>query len=469
MCGYCSQVKNIVSSGNYIADSLTYGVAWSDTIKYSFTTLAEDYNYTNETQRDYAPATLRQQTAALFAIEQSSGSAADDGFSVEGFTAIDVSVGQSTTANLRFGQSSAPSTAYAYMPGTYEQAGDVWFGRNYDYTNAQAGNYAWHTILHETGHALGLKHGHEAKAGFAALPTDYDSVEYSVMTYRSYIGGSTGAYSYSTWSAPQTYMMADIAALQQLYGADFTTNADDTLYKWTPTSGDTYVNGEIAVDAGGMVVFATIWDGGGNDLYDLSAYTTSLQIDLRPGRASSFGDSQLASLGSGHKASGSIYNALLYDGDKRSLIENAIGGSGADSMTGNQAANLLVGQYGNDVIRGASGADKLMGGEGADQLTGGRGQDKLFGDGGDDILTGGAGRDVFRFMPGDRADTITDFTPGEDRLGFKGLVGFDAESLLNEARQSGEDVVLDFGNGDSITLLGVALDSLSADDFKFIL
>lgn len=469
MCGYCSQVKSITSSGNYIADSLTYGVAWDNAITYAFTASAGDYKYTNETQRDYAPSTLSQQTAALFAIEQSAGNAADDGFSVEGFTAIDISAGDATSASLRFGQSSAPATAYAYMPGAYEQAGDVWFGRNYDYTNAQAGNYAWHTILHETGHALGLKHGHEAKGAFDALPAAYDSVEYSVMTYRSFVGGSAGAYSYSTWSAPQTYMMADIAALQQLYGADFTTNADDTLYKWTPASGDTYVNGEIAIDAGGTVIFATIWDGGGNDLYDLSAYTTDLIIDLRPGGASAFGESQLASLGSGNKASGSIYNALLYDGDRRSLIENAIGGSGADSMTGNQAANLLVGQGGDDVLRGAGGADKLIGGDGADELVGGRGQDKLFGDGGDDILTGGIGRDVFRFMPGDGADTITDFTPGEDRLGFKGLIGVDAEALLADAKQSGEDVILAFGHGDSVTLLGVALDALSADDFKFIL
>jgi serralysin len=469
MCGYCNQVKSITSSGNYLADSLTYGVSWDRAITYAFTIAAEEYNYTNETQRDYAPTTLSQQVAVLFAVEQSAGSAADDGFSVEGFTAIDISSGDARTANLRFGQSSAPATAYAYMPGTYEQAGDVWFGRNYDYTNAQAGNYAWHTILHETGHALGLKHGHEAKGAFAALPTNYDSVEYSVMTYRSFVGGSAGAYSYSTWSAPQTYMMADIAALQQLYGADFTTNADDTVYRWTPGSGDTLVNGEIAVDAGGTVIFATIWDGGGNDLYDLSAYATDLVIDLRPGAASAFGDSQLASLGSGNKASGSIYNALLYNDDRRSLIENAIGGSGSDALTGNQAANFLVGQGGRDVISGAGAADKLMGGDGDDQLLGGRGHDKLFGDDGDDILTGGIGRDVFRFMRGDGADTITDFTAGEDRLGFKGLVGLDAEALLADATQSGADVILDLGNGDSVTLLDVALDALTAADFKFIL
>ena len=469
MCGYCSQVKNITSSGNYIADGLISGTSWDGSITYAFTTVAEEYNYTNETQQDYAPTTASQQTAALFALDLSAGSTANDGFSVEGFTAVDVSAGDNRTANLRFGQSSAPSTAYAYMPGTYEQAGDVWFGRNYDYTKAQAGNYAWHTILHETGHALGLKHGHEAKGAFDALPTDYDSVEYSVMTYRSHVGGSTGAYSYSSWSAPQTYMMADIAALQELYGADFTTNADDTVYKWSPDSGDTYVNGELAVDAGGTVIFATIWDGGGNDIYDLSAYTTDLVIDLDPGAASVFSESQLAALGSGHKASGSIYNALMFKGDERSLIEAAIGGSGADTISGNQGANLLAGQGGNDTIRGAADRDKLFGGFGDDRLFGGAGQDKLFGNDGDDTLTGGGGRDVFRFVAGDGTDTITDFASGIDRLGFKGMAGMDAEAILADAVQSDRGVVLDLGHGDSITLVGVALDALTADDFKFIL
>ena len=58
---------------------------------------------------------------------------------------------------------------------------------------------------------------------------------------------------------------------------------------------------------------------------------------------------------------------------------------------------------------------------------------------------------------------------GEDRLGFKGLVGLDADALLADATQSGEDVFLDLGNGDSVTLLDVALDALTVADFKFIL
>ena len=45
-------------------------------------------------------------------------------------------------------------------------------------------------------------------------------------------------------------------------------------------------------------------------------------------------------------------NAYLYNNDPRSLIENALGGSGNDTLIGNQAANYLSGGPGNDVLAG---------------------------------------------------------------------------------------------------------------------
>ena len=60
------------------------------------------------------------------------------------------------------------------------------------------------------------------------------------MSYRSYVGAPTG---YTNDSFPQTLMMYDIAAVQTMYGANYTTNSGDTVYKWSPTTGEMSLNG----------------------------------------------------------------------------------------------------------------------------------------------------------------------------------------------------------------------------------
>ena len=47
-------------------------------------------------------------------------------------------------------------------------------------------------------------------------------------------------------------------------------------------------------------------------------------------------------------------------------IENAIGGGGNDTITGNGGANTLIGDAGNDTLDGGAGADTLIGGTGND-------------------------------------------------------------------------------------------------------
>lgn len=129
-------------------------------------------------------------------------------------------------------------------------------------------------------------------------------------------------------------------------------------------------------------MFLTVWDGGGTDTYDFSAYATNLKVDLRPGKASVLSATQLADLDAygNHKASGNVYNALLYKENKASLIENATGGKGADNLMGNEASNVLKGNGGNDTIDGGLGSDWVMGGSGNDLLTGGQGADKIVGE-----------------------------------------------------------------------------------------
>ncbi len=73
---------------------------------------------------------------------------------------------QVLAADLRIASSSAPTTAWAYTPGSSAEAGDVWFGtaKGY-YSNPTDGNYAKLTFIHELGHALGLGHPHQSVFG----------------------------------------------------------------------------------------------------------------------------------------------------------------------------------------------------------------------------------------------------------------------------------------------------------------
>src|SRR5262249_42729883 len=227
------------------------------------------------------------------------------------------------------------------------------------FENPVKGGYGFQTFVHEIGHTLGLGHGHTTSNGFGPLPTQHDSIEYSVMTYRTFVGGATSGYTYETWGAPQSLMQDDIAALQYLYGANHSYNGGDTVYRWDPNTGQEFINGVGQGAPGANRVFMTVWDGGGNDTYDFSNYSNNLSIDLRPGAWTTLAPGQGAEPRLGHKAAGNIANALLdptHPTDLSSLIDNALGGSGNDTIYTNDVANRLSGLGGADhfVITGVN-------------------------------------------------------------------------------------------------------------------
>lgn len=380
-------------------------------------------------------------SAARSALDAESGSTAHAGFTVEGFSAASFRYvgGGSGGADIRLGNTSAATTAFAYLPGS-GAGGDVWFGTSG--RGPETGNYDYLTVLHELGHALGLKHPHEA-SGHGTLAAGYDSLEYTVMTYRAWQGAPATGYRLGNWDAPQTYMMLDIAALQHLYGADYSTNSGNTVYRWSPDSGRTMVDGGIGLDPGGNRIFATIWDGGGRDTFDLSSYTTGVRVSLAPGAGSVFSRDQLADLGGGPNgghARANVFNALLNDGDIRSLIEDATAGSGADLLYGNQTRNFLLGNGGNDRIFGGFGNDRLGGGAGRDRLCGGPGADTLI---------GGKHADVFVF-----ASTADSRPVAHDRL----IAGGHAAAFERPGPN----------RGDLIDLRGIDADTSTAGDQAFL-
>ena len=77
-------------------------------------------------------------------------------------------------------------------------------------------------------------------------------------------------------------------------------------------------------------------------------------------------------------------------------VEGLLGGTGNDTLTGNDQPNVLQGGGGDDLLNGNGGEDNLSGGAGRDRLYGGAGDDYLYGhDDADeaDYLDGGSGFD----------------------------------------------------------------------------
>jgi Ca2+-binding RTX toxin-like protein len=139
-------------------------------------------------------------------------------------------------------------------------------------------------------------------------------------------------------------------------------------------------------------------------------------------------------------------------------IDNAVGSSFNDTITGNDGANVLAGLHGNDVLYGGAGNDTLIGGIGDDRLFGGDGNDSLRDDENPDdpystdVLDGGAGDDEFVgglgpniMIGGAGADT---FWSGYDNAGttFKFQAVSDFASL---------DVIDGFNFNDKIDLSAI--------------
>ncbi|WP_189799501.1 calcium-binding protein [Tateyamaria sp. syn59] len=178
--------------------------------------------------------------------------------------------------------------------------------------------------------------------------------------------------------------------------------------------------------------------------------------------------------------------------------EEFFGGQGRDELEGNDGDDLLVGNASKDTLRGGEGDDVLIGGRGSDLLFGGQdddtlmgksGRDRLLGGRGDDTLEGGSGADTFLFSLGSGEDVIVDFTdddvirlPQETRAGaepgaFAPVIGFDDIELFITYANGNAVIDLDglyasvdladLSNGqiNSITLLNIVENSLTADDF----
>jgi hypothetical protein len=196
------------------------------------------------------------------------------------------------------------------------------------------------------------------------VPNDlsiFADFDYNSLQSEGVAGGINDPFAAYTDGNPITLPLYDIIALQALYGANDNFNTDNNQYRFTEARQQ------------------TLWDAGGSDAINFTLSTVDETIDLRQGQFSSIlGVPQSLRIS---------YNTV---------IENARGGSGNDTLTGNETKNYLFGNDGDDIFEGR---------------------------GGNDVFRGGNGNDIYRWSFGDGRDLIIEQNTLVDTIAQPNLSG----------------------------------------------
>lgn len=276
---------------------------------------------------------------------------------------VEVPDSSSSYGQIRFMFSSGPGYAYAYYPGSHPLSGDVHFTSAYETNSYNAfsgipGTHGFASIIHEVGHALGLKHPGDYNNGGESgpyLPYDEDNTFNTVMSYNF------------PSSAPGYLMPYDLKTLQSIYGAK-PKNSTDTTYTFTNTY--SYSTGTENSIVGNRSVKILLYDTGGVDTLNfanLAFAASGYRFDMRE---------------NGAITDQSVYNARSYQpygktnvgtyytstyGTKiayGSSIENLVNSTSNDYIIANSLANTFSGynptrSTGNDMIEAANQSDRL--------------------------------------------------------------------------------------------------------------
>lgn len=370
-----------------------------------------------------------------------------------------------------------------------ESGGNIYLNSRYRSEISQNPNFKLYLMLHEIGHALGLKHPfHKMPYNKKLLNSDLDNVKHTVM---SYTGGDIKM-------GPVQLGALDIEAIRALYGNPSQDGRQVAKWSWSKTKETLSQIGKSKADiiygvnakdiikgANGndkLYGFAgndTLLGGNGNDLLSGGDDNDQLYGDdgndvLRGGWGNdllqgSTGDDNLGGGYGDDTLYGDLGSDVLKGDDGNDLLS---GGAGVDSLDGGDEHDTLHGDGENDVLSGGDGNDILQGGEGNDYLDGGLAHDHLQGDASDDVLSGGDGRDILQ--GGDGSDNLDGGSDNDDLRGgaggdtLKGGAGHD-RFFFDTSFNGIDDVdqIVDFENWkDEIVLSSIIFHTIEKGDLS---
>jgi hypothetical protein len=414
-------------------------------VTYSFPTAAPDY-VAGITDPNLTPAALASWQGFSAAEAADARAALAAWGDACGLIFIEVAPG---TGDINFQKLDFSGTGYdgrggiAYRPfGAWSGFSYPWFTDDLDSSGDVFMNsdlpVNFGTLLHEIGHAIGLKHPTEEWTQYAANPPVTHavwSVDNPALTVMS----------------PDSTLLAlaafDLQAVQHIYGTQgqdgtqvksWSWNAGTQVLTQTGFSGDDAIRGSSVKDV--------IKGGNGNDrLYGLagadSLYGGSGADTLDGGSGddrmnggadddvyfiTSSGDRAIEAAGGGwDTVYATLSHRLAAEVEQLNMLTTQ-----SATANGNSLANSIFGGAGVTAINGLEGNDYLVGGGAADRLTGGADSDLMFGGGGGDRFLFNS---LAEFGPDTFRDTIGDFSQVQkDRIDLR-LIDPDAGAAGDQA------------------------------------